>query len=147
MIIAFCGHSSYIYKEKHQKMVLELLEKLSNGKELIFYLGGYGAFDEFAKTCSKVYKRSYPTSKLVFITPYLGKWLEDRKEYLEDEYDEIIFPPIESVPRQFAILKRNEWIVDQADYVIGYVGVSFGGAYQALSYAKKRKKPYTNLYE
>ena len=65
--------------------------------------------------------------------------------YFEKEYDEIIYPEIDSVPLKFAISKRNEWMVKQADYVIGYVCTHYGGAYKTLLYAHKHKKPYTNL--
>lgn len=84
---------------------------------------------------------------MIFVTPYLGKWLNDRKSYFKSEYDEIIYPELEHVPLKFAINKRNEWMIDHADFVFTYVVSYFGGAYNALAYAKKQSKPYINLYE
>jgi len=52
---------------------------------------------------------------------------------------------IESVPRKFAILKRNEWMVDSAELVIAYVKYSWGGAAKTLEHARKRKKQINNL--
>ena len=89
-------------------------------------------------------KHDFPTIEILFITPYLDKnysKLELAKYY----YDDVIFPPIESVPRKFAILKRNEWMVEQADLVIAYVKYSWGGAAKALEYAKRKKKRIINI--
>ena len=46
-----------------------------------------------------------------------------------------------------AIIKRNEWMVDQADYLFSYVKTHYGGAYKTLLYAHKHNKRYTNLYQ
>lgn len=92
----------------------------------------------------KDFKADFPEIELIFITPYLDKnysKLELAKYY----YDDVIFPPIESVPRKFAILKRNEWMVKQVDLVIAYVKYSWGGAAKALEYAKRKKKRIINF--
>lgn len=146
MIITFCRHSSYEPKPNDEERILKIFNDISNGKQLSFYLGGYGKFDAFAKKCAKKYQNNHPTSKVIFITPYLDNWLNQRKDYLENEYDEIIYPDIENIPPKFAILKRNEWMVKQADYVICYVKTHSGGAYRTLLFAHKHNKPYTNLY-
>ena len=109
-----------------------------------FYLGGYGDFDVLCLRTLKDFKADFPEIELIFITPYLDKnysKLELAKYY----YDDVIFPPIESVPRKFAILKRNEWMVKQADLVIAYVKYSWGGAAKALEYAKRKKKRIINF--
>ena len=147
MIITFCGHSSYSGNMQDEEKILTLLEEISNGEDLTFYLGGYGGFDGFAKQCCKKYKILHPNSRIIFITPYLGKWLDERKEYIEEEYDEVIYPELENVPPKFAISRRNEWMVNQADYVIAYVQLHFGGAYNTLLYAHKHNKLYTNIYK
>lgn len=145
MVITFCGHSNFISEQGDESRLLSLLEEISEGHQIDFYLGGYGNFDHFAKECAKKFKEKHPSARVIFITPYLNNALYERKDYFEKEYDEIIYPEIESVPLKFAISKRNEWMVKQADYVIGYVCTHYGGAYKALLYAHKHKKPYTNL--
>ena len=62
-------------------------------------------------------------------------------------YDSSVYPPIENVPMRFAINKRNEWMINQADLVIAYVDHTFGGAYKTLQYAKRKKKQIINLAE
>ena len=60
-------------------------------------------------------------------------------------YVSFIYPPLEKVPLKFAINKRNEWMIDQSDFVIAYVEHSFGGAYQSLKYAYRKGKRIVNL--
>ena len=147
MIITFCGHSNYSSGLEDEERLLNLLETVAGGNQVDFYLGGYGNFDNFALKCARKYKELYKNAKLVFITPYLDKWLSVRKDILEKYYDEIVYPDIECVPKRFAIIKRNEWIIERADYVFAYVKTHYGGAYRTLLYAHKHKKPYTNLYQ
>ncbi len=147
MVITFCGHSNYAGFMGDEERLLTLLEEVICGKNVDFYLGGYGNFDGFALKCATRYKQRHINARLVFITPYLGNWLKDRKCFLEKNYDEIVFPNIEHVPQKYAITKRNEWMVDNSDFVFAYVQTHFGGAYKTLLYAKKRKKPYINLYQ
>lgn len=52
-----------------------------------------------------------------------------------------IYPDgLETVPKQFAIEKRNKWMVQQSQMAIGYCKKKYGGAYTALRYAKNQKK-------
>ncbi len=147
MIITFCGHSSYFKTEEDKKEILKSLKEISGDSDITFLLGGYGSFDSFARDCAYLYKTNHPNSKVVFVSPYLGKWLDERKDALKELYDEIVYPEIEAVPPKFAILKRNQWMVNQADYVIAYVNLHYGGAYQTLLYAHKHFKPYKNIYQ
>ena len=147
MVIAFFGHSNYVSSLDDEKQLVELLETATFGEQVDFYFGGYGNFDNFAYRCAKIYKKYHEDSKLIFITPYLNGWLDNKRDFLQKNYDEIIYPDIEQVPPKFAIIKRNEWIVNKSDYVFTYVKTHYGGAYRALLYAHKHKKPYINLYK
>ena len=62
-------------------------------------------------------------------------------------YDSIVYPPIEKTPPRFAISKRNEWMISKADLVIAYVSRTYGGAYQTLQFARRKKKRVINLAE
>lgn len=146
MIITFCGHSDYLEHKEDEERLLSLLETIANGRHVDFYLGGYGKFDSFAKKCAEKFKKTHNDAKIIFVTPYLNKWLDDRREYLEKEYDEILYPELENTPLRYAIAKRNEWMINHSDYLIAYVRTHYGGAYNALLYADKHKTPYTNFY-
>ena len=147
MIITFCGHSNYLENIEDEKWLLAYLKKIIKNKDVKFYLGGYGNFDNFALKCVKKYKNKYKNAQIIYVTPYLNKWLDDRSDYLNENYDGIIFPEIETAPKKLAIIKRNEWMVTKADLLISYVNVHFGGAYNTLLYAHKQKKAYINLYK
>ena len=145
MIITFCGHSNCLFSDEEKEKLKQLLIKeIRKNPTCKFYLGGYGDFDSLCLRTLRELKTVFPDIELLFITPYLDKnysKLELAKYY----YDDVIFPPIENVPRKFAILKRNEWMVDSADLVIAYVKYSWGGAAKTLEYAKRKKVPIVNV--
>ena len=146
MIITFFGHSSYMYNAIEEEKLFHLIEAISHNDIVEFYLGGYGKFDALAEKCCKRYKEKHGESKIIFITPYINKWLDDRKEYINKRYDEIIYPELEGVPPKYAILRRNEWMIKKANHVFFYVNTHYGGAYKAMLFAAKHNVPYTNIY-
>ena len=146
MIITFCGHSKiYGEQEELQRKVLSAIEEAAEGKDVTFYLGGYGSFDSIALCAAKRYKEEHPASRLLFILPYFGKEYFASKETYIKKCDDTLYPELEKTPKRLAISKRNEWMIKSADYVIAYVDHSWGGAAKALLFAHKRKTPYRNL--
>jgi hypothetical protein len=146
MVISFFGHADYFAKNGDEDKILSFLESLIKGESVEFFLGGYGRFDAFSLRVSKRYKMAHKNATIIFVTPYNGDFIENRKQYLEENFDDIIYPPLEIVPKKLAILKRNEWIVDNSDISIFYVVKNYGGAYSTLEYAKRKNKKFiTNL--
>lgn len=84
-------------------------------------------------------KKSYPHIRRTLVLPYIDK------EFNNKLYDESVYPPIEKVPKRFAIIKRNEWMVDNSDIVIAYIKHSWGGAVRTYNYATKKQKEIINL--
>ena len=145
MIITFCGHSNCLFSDEEKEKLKQLLIKeIRKNPTYKFYLGGYGDFDSLCLRTLRELKTDFRKIELLFITPYLDKNYS-KLEFAKSYYDDVIFPPIESIPRKFAILKRNEWMVDSADLVIAYVKYSWGGAAKTLEYAKRIKKQIINL--
>ena len=145
MIITFCGHSNCLFSDEEKEKLKQLLIKeIRKNPTCKFYLGGYGDFDSLCLRTLRELKTDFPDIELLFITPYLDKNYS-KLEFAKYHYDDVIFPPLESVPRKFAILKRNEWMVEEADLVIAYVMYSWGGAVKTLEYAKRKKKTIINL--
>ena len=93
-------------------------------------MGGYGAFDRLAASVLSDTKQRYPNIELILILVYLNR--------VKDIYpcDSSLYPPLESVPQKLAIVKRNQWMVDQADIVVSYVLHSWGGAAMMLEYVR-----------
>lgn len=145
MIITFCGHSNYLFSDDIKEQLKNILvNEIIKNPTCNFYLGGYGDFDGLCLRTLKDLKADFPEIKLIFITPYLDKNYS-KLEFAKYYYDDVIFPPLESVPLKFAILKLNEWMVEQADLVIAYVMYSWGGAAKTLEYAKRKKKRIINI--
>ena len=145
MVITFCGHSNCLFSdEEKEKLKKLLIKEIRKNPTCKFYLGGYGDFDSLCLRTLKDLKADFPKIELIFITPYLDKSYS-KLEFAKYHYDNVIFPPLESVPRKFAILKRNEWMVDSADLVIAYVKYSWGGAAKTVEYAKRKKVPIINI--
>ena len=146
LIITFCGHDEInINREELQDKVLSAINDFAKGEDVTFYLGGYGTFDWIALRACQKYKESHPGSQLLFISPYYGEEYFESKELYIKECDDIIYPEVEKTPKRFAISKRNEWMVNKADYVIAYVNFSWGGAVKTLEYTVKHKKTFINF--
>ncbi len=145
MIITFCGHSQIAQDDCLFERTLSAIMQSVKEEVVCFYLGGYGDFDNIALRACKKYKESHPTVRIVFVTPYLSQRYLKNREVVLKRYDEVVFPEIENVLPRFAILKRNEWMVKKADFVIAYVNYGWGGAANTLAYAFKQKKPFLNL--
>ena len=134
MIVTFCGHSQIGDPEKVQKDLEAAIHSILSQGTSRFYLGGYGDFDRLAAKVLYRIKIDRAEIESVLVLPYLDKKVDPTL------YTQTCYPPIEHVPRLFAIVHRNRWMVDVADVVVAYVQHDWGGAYQTLSYAKRRGK-------
>ncbi len=147
--IAFFGHREvyefFKVEEKLYRLITDILDK----KEYVeFYVGKSGDFDTIVASVIKKIRKDIGTSNncLILVLPYMVKDME----YLEKFYDEICVP--ECAYNFFyknAYVKRNEWMVENADLVVGYVKEDRqkGGAGKALAYAKNLQKRVINIDE
>ncbi len=150
MIITFIGHSSLNNcKDLRSKIENAIIENTTSEGYISFYCGGYGDFDNLCAGVCRSIKENKSNCENVFITPYITERQQKKMQYLIDNklYDSTIYPPLENVPDKFAIIKRNEWMIDQADLIIAFVKHTYGGAFTALEYARKKKKHIINLAE
>lgn len=150
MTITFAGHSLITSIDCIKKMVKEQIRNIIVDSEMVVcYLGGYGDFDNICALACKELKREYSGIEVVYIAPYIS--LSEQAKIKEMQSwglcDSSIYPPIENVPPRFAISKRNEWMIENADLIIAYVDHNFGGAYKSLQVAKRKKKKIINLYD
>ncbi len=133
MIVTFAGHRDVQDSNKVRGWLCSKVEQLIERGANTFYLGGYGEFDSIAASVVKKLKEKHPYIESILVTPYLN-------HTYACSYDASIYPPLENVPKRFAIPRRNEWMVDNADVLIAYVTRDFGGAYKVLTYAERKKK-------
>ncbi len=139
--VTFCGHSDLCgidITALKQKLYNEIKYLVVQGARE-FLLGGYGDFDFLCAQTVKELKTEYMDILSVIVLPYLDK------EYDKKLYDCSEYPNIENVPLKFAILKRNQYMVQKSDAVIAYVCHSWGGAAKMLAFANKKGKVIINL--
>lgn len=132
--VTFCGHKEVNSAEDVKEWLRKTVESLILRDADTFLLGGYGGFDLMAADVVWEAKKSHPQITSVLVIPYIDRKFSSKK------YDETLYPPLEKVPKRFAISKRNEWMVRQADVVVSYVLHSWGGAAKTLEYAERKKK-------
>ena len=134
MTVTFCGHKDITNTSTVRTAVDEVLRGLVAEGADYFLIGGYGGFDSLAAHTVHELKRQYPEIHSTLVIPYLNC------EYNTELYDDTTYPPLEDVPMKFAISRRNEWMVDQADVVVAYVTHGWGGAAATLQYAERKNK-------
>ena len=137
-IVTFCGHGDFHGENAVMDWLRETVEALILRGADDFLLGGYGGFDTCAATMVWDLKKKYPTIRSTLVLPYLDHSVDAAK------YDGTLYPPLEKVPKRYAISKRNEYMINEADVVVAYVTHDWGGAAKTLAYAKRKKKEIIN---
>ena len=134
MIVTFCGHRDVFDLESISAWLNKTVEELIREGADCFYLGGYGQFDALAAAAVRKQKERYLEIRSILVLPYLDRPFD------ASDYDETVYPPLENVPKRYAISRRNEYMIDRSDVVIAFVTHSFGGAYKSLCYAQRKQK-------
>ena len=148
MKITFFGHRTIILKDEHYNQIKQIImEKINENEEIEFLCGGYGDFDSMCAQTAREIKKTYPNCSVQLVTPYISMASQSKNadKINMNLYDGIIYPPIEHILPKLAIIYRNKWMVDSADFIIFYVKRENGGAYEMLKYAKKKNKNYINV--
>lgn len=134
MTVTFCGHAQILQSEIIEEWLYDVTQKLIEQGATTFYLGGYGAFDSLAASVLRAQKKQHPQIEMILVLAYINTGRDT------SGYDSTVYPPLETVPRRFAISHRNRWMVESADVVVAYVLHDWGGAATTLRYAKQKKK-------
>ena len=102
-----------------------------------FYVGHYGHFDHMAGQAVIQAKEKYPHIKLTLLLPYHPF---DQPIPTPKGFDGTYYPDgMETVPKRFAIVRANRFMVKECTHLIAYVWNAFGGAGKLLEYAERRK--------
>ena len=99
-----------------------------------FYVSTQGNFDRIAYSVLAELRKRYQHIKVYRVLAYMPKPGET------DTADTIVSERIENTHPRYAIVYRNNWMIDNSDYVIAYVTHPTGGAYQAVERVKKKGK-------
>ncbi|MBE6976520.1 MAG: hypothetical protein E7439_04915 [Ruminococcaceae bacterium] len=110
-----------------------------------FIVGNYGAFDRVVARALAAAKVRHPEITLLLLVPYHPA---ERPTETPSGFDSTFYPPgMENVPRKFAIVRANRYMVEHVDYLIAYVWHPASNARDLLAYAERRRVTLTNLGE
>lgn len=111
-----------------------------------FWLCEQGTFDCLARLVAKELKKEFDWINLCIFPAYYPN--NAKMDWIEDNDYDLMYPDeVAKAPPQIAILRRNDYIAKNTDYIVCYVKRNSGGAYKAVEKARKRKKKIINLAE
>ena len=133
----FFGHAdtSDSIRSALREKIVELIEREN---VTIFFVGNHGNFDRLAAHILKELQPQYPQIQYTVVLAYLPKERNDNTPTLYPE-------GIETVPKRFAILWRNRWMLERSDFVVTHVRSPVGGAAKFKTLAEKQNKKVINL--
>ena len=121
-----------------RSVLVELIEEHGADR---FYVGRQGAFDALVRSVLRELTAVYPHISYAVVLERLP-----RKGEEGSDFSDTMFPEgLETVPPRFAISRRNEWMLSQADYVVTYITHGWGGAAQYAEKARRQGKTVLNL--
>ena len=129
----FFGHREVTHNIREKlKATIEKLITEDNVTE--YYVGHQGQFDNMVYSVLKELKANYPYIRYTVVLAYMPD------EHIKKVYGEdTLFPDgLESVPKKFAISKRNDWMIQQSDFAVCYVHKITGGAAKFREKAEKK---------
>lgn len=137
----FAGHSRISEKESVMKRLREVATELIEKENVTeFWVGNRGDFDLSSASVIRELKELYPHINLELIIPYLTQEIITNKVRYNGRYDSIFLADIpETTPRRFRILKANQYMADNSNFLICYINYTFGGAVKTAEYAKRKK--------
>ena len=111
-----------------------------------FWLGEQGTFDSLSLIVMRGLKQEFKWISLCILPAYYPS--EAKLDWMYEQGYELIYPEVvdKALP-QIAILRRNEYMTQHADYIVCYVKHKSGGAFKAVEQARKNGKKIINLAE
>lgn len=102
-----------------------------------FTVGHYGSFDSLVQGALKNAKKRHPHIKLYLLLPYHPF---DQSVETPDDFDGTMYPEgMEKVPKPYAIVQANRYMIQHSDYLISYCKY-IGNTQNIVEYAQKREK-------
>ena len=130
----FFGHREVTHNIRSK--LTAIIEKLITVDDVTdFYVGHQGQFDTMVYSILKELGEKYPQIRYTVVLAYMPD------ENIKRVYGEnTLFPDgLETVPKKFAISKRNDWMIQQSGFAVCYVHKITGGAAKFREKAEKRK--------
>ena len=136
----FIGHRD-CSKGIKEKLIFEIENLILYQNANTFYVGTRGGFDRLVYECLCELEEKY-IIKVVVVLAYLNR--EDELTYYDTK--KTVFPDcLTKTPPRFAISKRNDYMLQNAEYLICYLDNQFSNTYELVLKAIKRNKKIINL--
>jgi len=119
-----------------------LVELIEQHDTDTFYVGNQGAFDEMVRGVLFELKQRYPHIRYTIVLAYMPP---NRSIAKTEDANSMLPEGIEMQPKRFAIVWRNRWMLQRAEYVVAYVEHSFGGAARFVELAEKQGKTVIHI--
>lgn len=146
-ICAFFGHRDTPMSNLIENHLIEVVRGLILYHQVNeFWLCEQGTFDNLTRIVMKELKKEFEYINLCLFPAYYPNNFKLDWMY-ENDYDLLYPEEVAKAPPQVAILRRNEYIAKNADYIVCYVERQSGGAYKAVEKARKYGKKIINLAE
>lgn len=123
--------------------LMEAIENEVSRETKIFYVGYHGNFDRMAIAALRRTKQKYSNIIAVLVLPYHHAAYHIAKP---DGFDIILYPPLENVPKRYAHVRANQYMIRVSDCVLCYVR-HFGKAEISLSMRKVMVLQQSTLLE
>ena len=134
----FLGHKKYP-TEKETTLQNEIRALIENQNVKRFYVGTHGEFDRKAYKVLNCLKDEYEIEVYVVLA-YL-----DREDCYYKDATTIFPDELTNTPPRFAIRKRNNYMIEQSEYVVAYINTPFSNAFKNIQQAIRRRKIIINL--
>ena len=125
-------------KARLQSVVIDLI---TNHDVDMFYVGNQGGFDRLVRGVLREITQECPRAQYAVVLAHTPSGAP-----AADTADTMLPEGIELVHPCYAISWRNNWMLQQSDFVITYVAHSWGGAAQYVQKAIRSGKTVINLY-
>lgn len=133
----FTGHRD-TSSEVYPSLVAEVEHHITKFGVTDFYVGHYGAFDSMAARAVIEAKKRHPKVRLTMLLPYHPTI---RPVETPKGFDGSYFPEgQEKTPPRTAILRANEHMIRNSDYLICFVKHPSAGSREVMETALKRQK-------
>ena len=108
-----------------------------------FIVGNHGGFDRLAVAALSQAKLRHPEITLTLLLAYHPA---ERPVEKPESFDGTYYPDgLEKVPRRYAIVRANEIMVKQSDWLISYVRHGASNSRRILEYAQKQGTACINI--
>ena len=139
----FFGHRNFNINAV--PLILNTIRVLIENEDVdVFFIGNNGAFDASVISTLDKLRSSY-NFKAYIVLPSYSPFSKCSATDLP--FNTIIPDGLERIPKKFAILKRNEWMINHSDFIVTYVRHEAGsGAAKAKKLAIAKNKTVIELY-